>query len=147
MSRTINIIKTKGDILHKETIFSRLESILYLLKNGEHELTVKKKVKKRSNNQNAMMWMWYACISQETGSQPHEIHDYYCSKFLIKYIDIAGIQRKVVGGTSSLDTVAMANFLNNVQADAATEFGITLPSPEDQNWESFKTEYERYGGY
>ena len=89
-----------------------------------------------------MMWMWYACISQETGSLPQEIHDYYCSKFLVKYIDIIGTQRRVVGGTSGLDTVAMTHFLNQVQADAAAEFGITLPNPEDIYWQEFENHYK-----
>jgi hypothetical protein len=36
----------------------------------------------------------------------------------------------------------MTVFLNKVQADAAVEFGITLPSPEDKYWEDFYNEYK-----
>lgn len=35
----------------------------------------------------------------------------------------------------------MTNYLEKVKADAATEFGITLPLPEDRNYEAFVAEY------
>lgn len=146
MPKSITITKREGEVQNKEFIYKRLKSIFSLIKNGEHELIVKKLVKARSNNQNAMMWMWYACLAKETGSESIEIHDYYCTKFLSRYITIDGIERRVVGGTSKLDTVAMTEFLNKVQGDAASEFGITLPIPEDLNWKSFEEEYRRFGG-
>jgi hypothetical protein len=33
-------------------------------------------------------------------------------------------------------------FLNQVQADAATEFGITLPNPDDRYFEDFYNTYK-----
>jgi hypothetical protein len=36
----------------------------------------------------------------------------------------------------------MTVFLNQIQADAASEFGIALPSPEDRYWEEFYNEYK-----
>lgn len=91
-----------------------------------------------------MMWMWFTCLAMETGSDKDDFHSYYCSKFLVRTVTIINKERRVVGGTSGLDTVAMTHFLNQVQADAATEFGVTLPTPDDLIWESFKAEYLRY---
>lgn len=146
MSKSITIIKKDGEVQNKEFIYKRLESIFSLIKNGEHDLTVKKTVKARSINQNNMMWMWYACLAKETGCESEDFHKYYCSKFLVEYIKIEGVERKVVGGTSKLDTVAMTEFLNKVQADAASEFGIALPIPDDLSWKSFEEEFSRYPG-
>ncbi len=35
----------------------------------------------------------------------------------------------------------MTNYLEKVKADAATEFGIMLPLPEDRNYQTFISEY------
>jgi hypothetical protein len=35
----------------------------------------------------------------------------------------------------------MTTFLNQLQADAASELGITLPTPQDRFWESFYQDY------
>lgn len=48
---------------------------------------------------------------------------------------------RVPGSTTDLNTLQMTNYLEKVKADAATEFGITLPLPEDRNYEAFVAEY------
>jgi hypothetical protein len=48
----------------------------------------------------------------------------------------------VTSGTSSLDTRQFTEFLNNIQSDAAAEFGIRLPTPEDMYWDEFQNEYK-----
>jgi len=36
----------------------------------------------------------------------------------------------------------MTNFMDKIKADADTEFGITLPLPEDRYYEQFINEYK-----
>ena len=43
--------------------------------------------------------------------------------------------------SSKLNTEQMTEFLNRIQADAATEMGITLPQPQDRFFEAFASEY------
>lgn len=119
-----------------------LEMLLGLLSNGEYTLEIKKKTKKRTTDQNALMWMWFACIEDETGTDKTDVHDYYCKKFLSRTIYINGREDIVVRGTSKLNTAEMTIFLNKVQADAATEFGIRLPSPDDVYFNAFTNRYE-----
>ena len=114
------------------------------MRNGEYTLQVKRNVSQRSVNQNAMMWMWFNCLAMETGSTKDDFHDYYCTKFLSRMVVINGEEQWISSGTSKLDTVAMTYFLNQVQADAATEFGVTLPTPEDLYWEEFQEHYKRF---
>ena len=45
-------------------------------------------------------------------------------------------------GTSKLNTLEMHNFMESVKIDAATEFGITLPLPEDQHYLDFIHDYQ-----
>lgn len=142
MSKTLQILKQKGEILNKGFVLKRLDNIFDLLVNGEHVLTIAKQVKKRSLDQNRLMWLWFACIESETGTSKEDIHDYYCSLFLTRITIINGIEQTVVSGTSKLSTISMKDFLDKVQADAASEFGITLPNPEDLYWEEFEKHYK-----
>lgn len=141
---TILINKQNGEILNKPYVLQRLDNAFQTLKNGEHTLTLKKVVKQRSNNQNAMMWMWFTCLSQDTGATKDDFYDYYREKFLSRTVIINGNETKVTTGTSKLDTLAMTEFLNKVQADAASEFGVKLPTPEDLYWEEFQNYYKRF---
>ena len=88
-------------------------------------------------SQNALMWLWFACIEQATGTDKLDVHDYYCKLFLRRRIQINGKEEVVVRGTSQLNTAQMTDFMNKVKADAATEMGIMLPLPADRYYEEF----------
>lgn len=128
----------------KDGVVTMDKSFDYLcstLTNGEYVLSIKRKVKPRSLSQNALMWMWFTCIEKETGTDKVDVHDHYCKKFLRRRICMKGVEDVVVSSTSKLNTLQMTDFLNKVQADAATEFGITLPLPDDQYYNEFVNEY------
>jgi hypothetical protein len=144
MSKTIKFIKNNGEIQYKEYLLNNLENCLRTIPNGDYFLSINKKVKKRTLGQNALMWLWFTCIERETGTGKYDIHDYYCMHFLHRTTVINGEEKIITGGTSKLNTEQFTDFLNKVQADAASEFGIKLPSPEDAYFESFKKEYEKY---
>ena len=143
---TLEFSKTKGETLDVGAILSWVERHIGWLRNGSYELKIAPKRKTRSQPQNRLMWMWFACISQETGQNIDGIHDYYCFRFLPRHItDLeTGATVRVPGHTSTLTTEAFTEFLNQVQADAATELGITLPTPEDLAWEEFEAQYKEY---
>jgi hypothetical protein len=87
------------------------------------------------------MWAWLKCVENETGQAKEDVHDHYCKLFLKREITINGKNEVVVGGTRSLSTVEMADFLKKVQVDVAVEFGIILPIPEDKAFEDFMNNY------
>lgn len=117
-------------------------AIFSLLKNGRYTVTVAPEKSPRSTDQNALMWLWFTCISNETGTPIQVVHDYYCSKFLRRIVNWNGTDRTVVEGTSKLSKERMSVFMNNVQADALSEFGIRLPLPEDKYYEEFCATYK-----
>lgn len=119
-----------------------LDTIMSLLPNGDYILTVKKRSEKRSLNQNSLMWLWFACIEDSTGTDKQTIHDIYCTKFLCRLVPHNGDYIKAVKGTSKLTKDEMQKFMNEVQADAATELGITLPTPDDLIFEEFYNTYK-----
>ena len=63
-------------------------------------------------------------------------------EFLVKQVHVNGKVETIVRGTSKLNTLEMHNFMESVKIDAVTEFGITLPLPEDQHYLDFIHEYQ-----
>lgn len=117
-------------------------SILATLRNGRYVVTIAREKEPRSIEQNALMWMWFTCIERETGTPRQDVHDYYCRKFLRKNIVWNGRTEVVAEGTSKQTKERMTVFLNQIQADAASEFGIQLPTPEDRYFEEFYQQYK-----
>jgi hypothetical protein len=101
--------------------------------------------KKRSNDQNALYWMWIACICDEIGENSNDLHETLCEKFLpIKEKLIFGITKIERTSTKKLDTIQFKNYLDKIQIFASSELGIILPNPEDRYFEQFKERYEKY---
>ena len=144
--KTFEIYKANGEVKNADAVIMWLKNALRHVTNGSHTITIARKVAKRSLSQNRLMWLWFACIQQETGQPSMDIHDHYCYTLLGRDIinPTSGVIERVGGHTSTLSKEAFTDFLNQIQADAATEFGITLPSPEDIGFQDFVNEYNRY---
>jgi len=145
--KTLYFKKENGEIKEEEQLFKQLKQSFLSLKNGDYEIVHKLFKKNRSNDQNALMWLWFTCLEDETGQDKQDIHDYYCKLFLRREVVINNKREVVVSGTKNLKTDVMANFLTKVQADAASEFGCQLPTREDLHFEEFRRQYERFNSH
>jgi hypothetical protein len=137
MAKTVILTKKDGRV----TLDQELPYVFSTLSNGTYTITIKKASEKRSISQNDLMWMWLQCISNETGTPKDDIYMYYCKKFLMKTVTIGNRMERIYMTSSKLNTLEMTNFLNQIQADAQTELGITLPLPEDRFFECFYQQY------
>lgn len=137
MAKQILVTKKDGRLTFSE----EPAAIFEFLSNGEYIMTIKRMSKKRSIQQNDLLWMWMECISRETGTGKDDVYMYYCKKFLCKIITIGEKQEKIYNTSSKLNTEQMTDFLNKIQADAAQELGIRLPQPEDRFFEAFYQQY------
>ena len=129
-----------------ETEQGKLASIKYINDisiSDKYEVIVRKRTIKRTVLQNSLMWMWFECLAHETGTDRNDFYDFYRELFLSRTVTINGKETAVSSGTSKLDTKQFTEFLNKIQADAASEFGIKLPTPEDMYWEEFANEYKK----
>ena len=54
-----------------------------------------------------------------------------------------GKDEEVYDTSSGLNTKRMSEFMTKIQVDAAIEFGMNLPSPEDRYFDDFINEYNR----
>ena len=80
-------------------------AVFDLLANGQYVLTIKRMSTKRSIAQNDLMWMWFTCIQDATGTPKEDVKLYYQSKFLRKWVSLAGeAPTMVVLETSKLST-------------------------------------------
>ena len=129
-----------------ETEQGKLASIKYINDisiSDKYEVIVRKRTIKRTVLQNSLMWMWFECLARETGTDRNDFYDFYRELFLSRTVTINGKETAVSSGTSKLDTKQFTEFLNKIQADAASEFGIKLPTPDDMYWEEFANEYKK----
>lgn len=119
-----------------------LTGVFSTLRNGTYTITVKRATEKRTIAQNDLMWLWFTCIEQETGTPKEDVYSYYCKKFLMKTIRIGEKVERVYDTSSKLNTQQMSEFMNKIQADAATEMGIQLPLPSDRYYDAFCEAYK-----
>ena len=138
MAKTVIMRKQDGRV----TFDQELAYLFSTLANGTYSITVKKVQEKRSIAQNDLMWMWLTCIQNETGTNKDEIYMYYCKKFLMKTVSVGQKMERIYMTTSKLNTEQMSDFLNKLQADALSELGIRLPTPQDRFWEAFYADYK-----
>lgn len=135
--KTISLTKTDGRV----SVSVDLDYLFSTLRNGRYEMTIKRSSERRTVSQNDLMWMWMACIERETGTPKDDAYLYYCKLFLSKVVKVGDRETMVYETSSKLDTRRMSEFLDRIQADAASELGIQLPSPQDRYFESFYEEY------
>lgn len=142
MKRVLQFIKQNG-VGNGEQILQYMQLWFADAANGTYNITFERAKQRRSINQNQLMWLWFSCIAQswsEATGQTYtkdDVHDAYC--LLLLPIDTP--KGKIAGRTSGMTTEQMKHFLDQVQADAATEYGIRLPNPEDQLFEIWADEY------
>ena len=119
-----------------------LDFLFSTLRNGRYIISVKRASERRTIAQNDLMWSWFSCIEEETGTAKNDVYMYYCKKFLCKVVSVGERMEKIYQTSSMLNTVQMADFLKKIQADAAAELGIMLPIPEDRYFEDFYNKYK-----
>ncbi len=97
-----------------------------LLLEGEIEITIGKRKKGRSNNQNSYYWaVVVEILSKELGYTPDEIHEALKMKFLVKHTG----KIPTYVSTTKLSTVKMEEYLTKVREWASSFLGCYIPLP------------------
>ena len=110
-----------------------------------HQVKITCKRGKRSIDQNALYWMWLTCIEQETGNSKDDLHDYFRTIYLgVELRNVLGNDYSRLKSTTILDTYQFKQYLDKIQIFANSELGITLPNPEDLEFERFKDYYSKF---
>lgn len=117
------------------------ESFLATCKKGRYKVEIKRDYPNRTIPQNRTYWLWLTCIEAETGTEKEDLHQIFGRKYLSKEVIFDGVTELVVESTTKLDTKRMGEYMNKVQRFAGTELCISLPDPEDRNWDEFENYY------
>lgn len=125
------------------TMSRPFDLMVQVLLNGTYTVKITRKTRPRTVPQNSLMWMWYKCMEDATGTPKDVFHDYYKRRYLTRRVAVGGSGKLIEasGSTASLTTAAFSEYLEKVKADAASEFGIDLPLPEDRYYQDFVDEY------
>lgn len=101
------------------------------LEGKDVSVSVKPKKKVRSNNQNSYMWgVVYQLISETTGYTPQEVHDAMRMMFLLdRTRDVPTLR-----STTSLSTVEMEEYLENIRQWAASHLSCSIPLPNEVDY-------------
>jgi len=119
------------------------KSDFFIKKGAIVDLSEKKP--KRTLDQNRLMWLFLACISNETGNNKDFLHEFFKQKFLgMKNIAVLDSNIQIAVSTTKLNTAEMTNYLNRIQEFANTELGILLPNPDDLNFNDFYETYKNF---
>jgi len=107
-----------------------------------YDVTVALRRERRTISQNGLYWLWVQCIATETGGDKEQIHNELKVMFAPRR-HVRGIYDDVPVpvSTTGMDTAQMSRYMEEVQAFAASELGIVLPSPEDQAYAAFEDYY------
>ena len=123
-------------ILHDETVRRAvIESIQALDLSRPWAVTIAPHRRRRTLNQNALMWAWLdqveGYVGEYTGMDRDDIHEFLKSKFLPpRYVVIGGETKQVSPSTRKLNTAEMGEYMDRIHAWASTELGLRLPVPE-----------------
>ena len=138
MAQEAILIKEKGVV----TLNKSFDFMCSQLRNGRYRLIIERYTEPRTLSQNALMWLWFTCIEQETGTEKNVVHKHYCRKFLSETAYFQGIEEEIVKGTAEMNTVQMPEFSNQVKIAGAADLGTILQVQEDRNYNEFVNEYK-----
>lgn len=137
MADVLQMTKTRDGVAWSRP----LDYVTALLRNGVYDVTFTRHKESRSISQNALLWMWLACLEDATGMTRLDIYDAYCAMFLSRTVETP--KGAVVTHTTSshLSKEEFTTFLDRIAADAA-EMGVQLPRPEDMYFDQFMATYK-----
>ena len=78
MAQEAILIKEKGVV----TLNKSFDFMCSQLRNGRYRLIIERYTEPRTLSQNALMWLWFTCIEQETGTEKNVVHKLHFSLFL-----------------------------------------------------------------
>ena len=97
------------------------------------QVTVEDFRRRRSTNQNSLMWMWLHEIANDTGHTAKECHEIFKRMFLAPQTkEMGGTVVDIPPSTTKLTTTEFADYLIRIQAFAGADLGLMLTAPEGQ---------------
>lgn len=107
------------------------------------KIEIKEYKPKRTNLQNRYYWAVINFISSETGNDKDYLHEFFRAKYLhYKPFVIFDTYLLKTPSTTELNTKEMTDYIEKI-AIFVSDFGLTIPRPEDKDFEQFLNHYEK----
>jgi hypothetical protein len=124
---------------------SWLSSLKELDWNIGYEIKVAKIENKRTLASNRLYWLYLTCISQETGNDKNDLHEFFKHKYCYwNEINMFNESLITIKSTTTLTTKQFTEYIEKIIIFACTELGITLPNPDDIKFIQFEEYYLQY---
>jgi len=105
----------------------------HLRENEGKEYEIHIRSKKRTNSQNALLWLYLSVISKETGNSENDLHEYFRRKHLPpQFVTVLGKEVKFPHSTTDLNRVEFSDYMERICA----ETGISIPDTEA--WKEYR---------
>ena len=100
----------------------------------------------RSTKANNLYWKWMQCLEHETGQDKNDYHKYFKQKFIGTKIEkgLKNVDIIIEPSTKKMLSKPFNYYMKKVQAEAATEFNVVVPLPEDLGFDEFYNKYSNY---
>jgi hypothetical protein len=118
-----------------ETEKQKLWKVLKSRKAVKYSIEIKRYQPNRSSHQNRYYWgVMIDLLSNHTGYEPEEMHDFLKRKFNPKEISfkVTGETMIIGGSTTKMDTVDFMNYVEQIQRWALNELDVYIPDPNEQ---------------
>lgn len=102
------------------------------LPDGKYRVTIESQWERHSVCQRRLLFMWFSYLNRITGQPKQSIYEYYAEKYLTE--DCRHV--------SQMTSCQLSQFMHEIEADAASELGVMLPTPEDASYQDFIREYK-----
>lgn len=94
-------------------------------------VTIEQKKAKKTNEQNALYWMWITIIGDEFGNFKKDQSEWLKEELLEpKIVTVNGKSKEVYSSIADMSVPELSEYLNKVSTWAGSQ-GINLPHPED----------------
>lgn len=130
-------MKLIAKIVGKEIVFERFNiADDFLAKADGKRVLVTIEDLPRTGKQNKMYWglvlnAIVQAVHESTGQDKEDIHGYFKAKFLSKTMYINGKLVPSIRSSTKLTTSEFSRYIEQIRAEAATEFGIQIPETYD----------------
>lgn len=120
----------------KEEDKRKLFGIIKHLK-GSHAVGIRKYRAQRSSPQNRYYWgVVLAYLAEETGYTKDEMHQLMQRRFLRYTKDVFDTSEEFVKSTTSLNTMEMQEYIDQICIFAISELGVYIPQPNEIAYET-----------
>jgi hypothetical protein len=104
---------------------------------GNHSVGIRKYRAKRSSPQNRYYWgVVLAYLAEETGYTKDEVHQLMQRRFLRYTKDVFDGSEEFVKSTTSLNTIEMQEYIDQISIFAISELGVYIPQPNEIAYEA-----------